>query len=470
MSRCRKNDYYMQTFAKKIATVGIFAAALLSTVTFGQPTGTTPTRGLDLVLLLDRSPSANAKSLTKNGPRFVDRAAAVLLEKVSDLSSFRDVDFRLAATNFGGKCGIGFELKRIHRSEVPSIPAFERIKNTDFNCALEFAASIFKLPQDAQRHRAVVLVTDAEPHPAKGLQSLQARQAYFDARHIRELVRSLDASGAKIYVIAFQDSAEDAGMWKSLVSASSYQSIDSSTLEPAMREVTEDILRESRHSVVASVKSDQLIGRKEITAAKRQSFPIAQVIIIVSAILSSIIAIGLLRNVSGNSHDTLEMTADAVNSSQEIDLREVQELLVEAKKLADDNRISEADTKIDDAMRNYDETVKHQNEGREEALDSIYEAFFAIHKDDTEEDRDRVRQYVIEQVSTISTPEKARALGIHLGKRWSLNCSAFTDEFLLVLLGPRGLFTLEAISKLDSAELDTDIVNACGAALSLATA
>ncbi len=394
--------------------------------------------GLDLVLLLDRSPSVGSKSI--GGERFVDAAASSLLEKVVGLAQFRGSDVRLAEANFGGRLGARRSLSPIQKGAIPALLPYEQIPFTNFGHALRFAERELAGATPTGRRRAVVVITDGEPWPDRDWRASLDPAEYFDDPKrpdpIRGVVQRIASSGGSVYLLTFRDRRSDAALWRGLVGARNYRSISSAdAVGPETRKLTEDLLGDSETlSPVSTVQEASPLPISLPHGPTRSGAPAS--IRLGAATLAAILAALLLAFLAANPEWMWRRWRKPDDPlSQELEL---------AKQAIAQEDPKTAQEKVATALQLFDREEEQRKIENAAKLEDIYEIAFAAYQNDPEGGR----RFIIDQLGETSTDEKAKALARPLVNKWSREPSAFLEEAILVQAQPRGYLTLRAAQEL----------------------
>lgn len=213
---------------------GFIALCLLSSVmAYGQKT-TPKLAPLDVMLLIDNSPS-NARTDPKN---LRINAAKFLLDYLELSSQVIGVNCRAGVANFGGKLGDVVPLRPMQGGAVINALRPEKIPFTDFRPPFDYALKEFKARSfGIGNTMAVILFTDGTPELNAKLLSADEKKSYFKGEYVTDdklpslnrLLADLQEASVKLFVVAIGDSEEDAGLWKSLIPADHYRSINSTT-------------------------------------------------------------------------------------------------------------------------------------------------------------------------------------------------------------------------------------------------
>lgn len=249
---------------KAILAGGVALCLLSSATAYGQQT-TPKLAPLDVMLLIDNSPS-NARTDPKN---LRISAAKFLLDYLELSSQVVGVNCRAGVVNFGGKLGEVVSLRPVKGGEIIKALRPEKIPFTDFRPPLDYALGEFK-PRSfgVGNTMAVILFTDGTPELSGKLLSAHEKISYFKGEYItadpfpplNRLVAALQDSSVKLFVVAIGDSSEDAGLWKNLIPADHYRSINSTTnLAEVFHSFVTDLL-----GVLAAQKVDLQPGTPQI--------------------------------------------------------------------------------------------------------------------------------------------------------------------------------------------------------------
>ena len=223
--------------AKRLAALLIVLAILFSpgsvVVQGKQPsTGTKP---LDIILLLDSSPST--RTTDPNNLRI--SAARFLLDYLEATSQVLGVNYRAGVVNFGARIGETVPLRPLQGGVVRDALVAEEIPYTDFRPALDFALKEFRSRSFGTNNiMAVILFTDGNPQLTANPLSVQDKVHYFRGEKIEgdeiayrmdQLVSDMQDSNVTLFVVAVGDAGQDAELWQTLVPPKHYRSIDTTT-------------------------------------------------------------------------------------------------------------------------------------------------------------------------------------------------------------------------------------------------
>lgn len=188
-----------------------------------------PGRPLDVVLLIDSSPST--RTTDPEGDRY--RAAGFLVDYLAVLGDLAGVNHRIAVGNFGATVGQVVPLRLVHSYVDEGFIASEELVGTDFRPALEFASRELRPRDSEDRVPVVVLFTDGQPGTEDG-RSLQGEELeqYFTGgqppdlpwrgRTLPEIVLSLQSTGTEVFVIGINEDPVVAGLWSGILPSDHY--------------------------------------------------------------------------------------------------------------------------------------------------------------------------------------------------------------------------------------------------------
>lgn len=189
---------------------------------------------LDVMLLIGNSPS-NARTDPKN---LRISAAKFLLDYLEISSQVIGVNCRAGLANFGGRLGEVVPLRPVQGGAVINALRPEKIPFTDFRPPLDYALKEFKTRSfGVGNNMVVILFTNGTPELSGKLLLANEKISYFKGDYItnalfpplNRLVAVLQDSSVKLFVVAIGDSSEDADLWKTLIPADHYRSINSTT-------------------------------------------------------------------------------------------------------------------------------------------------------------------------------------------------------------------------------------------------
>ena len=136
---------------------------------------------LEVVVLLDRSPSANNRLL--GGEPFVDKLAREIRSQVVGFSELFGFDLFFGSANFGGILGKRCKLEMVGFPSLPCLPSRETIAFTDFRVPLAYSLRLFSEaspPRDERPvRRMVFVISDCEPQLTKDRMTESEKRFYF---------------------------------------------------------------------------------------------------------------------------------------------------------------------------------------------------------------------------------------------------------------------------------------------------
>lgn len=210
-------------------------AGLLASSARGEQRRAPRDLGLDVVLLLDSSPST--KTTDPQNHRVT--AAHFLLDYLEATSELLRVNHWAAFANFGGRIGAAVPLQLVGGGRVHEKLQAETIPYTDFRPALEFALRELRpVSTGTGRQAIVVLFTDGLPELDSGALKGPELARYFAGEplsgdsvglQLSRQVANLGELGGELFVVAVGGNQEAEAGWKSLIPASHYLALQTTT-------------------------------------------------------------------------------------------------------------------------------------------------------------------------------------------------------------------------------------------------
>lgn len=420
--------------APLVAALGVLLAYPL-TATEPPPEAS----GLDVLFLLDRSPSASSKSY--EGKAAVDWISASLREQVILLAEIFDIDIRIGAANFGGQLGHTYPLAPIEGHTAQTLPPLERLSFTDFRPPLEFALNQFP-ETSATDIRLVFLVTDAQAELKNNLEWNESQKRKYmlgDAGgtkgSVRHSLAKLQERRVQIVLLAVGDNG-DASLWNQVLPAGNYVAWDSfgTTFNAARR-----ILLESTQTLrYAPVLSEDEIGPPPpLPSSNNTPPPLADpadpevpapfhagtFVVLITVI---ILLLAMLRH--------LQHTTPAGQMAPPTEQVEVESLRQKALTFAGKHQTSEATAFFEKALDKAVALAREAQELSSRQISTLYRDILgSIHPGDTAGQR----EYLLEQLARDASPERARGVGPILLERWSTDKSLIASELFQFLNQPR---------------------------------
>jgi hypothetical protein len=414
---------------------------------------------LEVVLLLDRSPSANAKRVS--GRPLIEDRAQKLLKQLYSLCQFYGVELRYGAANFGGKLGDVRPLASVLSPADLVLPVQQQISYTDFRVALSFAlGSLQSKPEEGHSRRILFLLTDSEPWPPTSTLSPEEKNRYFGDEKdsqpgsLPALLRDLSKADIDFYVIALDDHNQDALNWRRLLPSNHYLSNRSHTnLDDAIRRLLLGFLDPScgQPAVVEAAQPD--IGTNLPDASPQSSAAsassglrrpwyeiiIALVGILLGAMLSRVFPYRRIDIAQGSAPSPITESGEP----QEPD--DVEGLRRRGRKMVsiDPGRAKEF---FEQAI---EQSEKIAQEGENFAAVQIPAIFREILTTVYREDLLAQREYIYQQAGIKSSAKRARGLAPVLVERWSVNPELLMEEFFALQHHARGDESLQALSEFE---------------------
>ncbi|MCX6031840.1 MAG: VWA domain-containing protein [Chloroflexi bacterium] len=190
---------------------------------FGQPP-TGDHNGLDLVILIDNSPSmitADSGNQRVNGARLI-------VDYLRADANMTGAFHRIGVANFGKEIGKQVSLTAPQDGIRNAIQP-ESLPSTDFVVPLRFARDEFRRAKsrDSGRSMAIILLTDGQPEPRDRELSEDELIEYFDPEQLDEgslaaVLRELQQSGVQIFVLGLGEAQENMNDWAKLIPRNQY--------------------------------------------------------------------------------------------------------------------------------------------------------------------------------------------------------------------------------------------------------
>lgn len=231
-----------------IIVISVFILFAFTDATTQAQEPTTEALPLDVILLIDSSPS-----MEKTDPDNLRISAArFLLDYLEATSEVLGLDYFAGLVNFGGQVSeTPIRLQSVGSLDRELVIA-EEIRYTDFRPALDKAFKYLK-PQGPASTKAVILFTDGHPQLTDNELSDKQKENYFlgtriandkkSPEQMKELVEKLREEEIQLFVVAVGDADEDADLWQALLSSKDhYRKIDNTTnLAAIYREFVADL-------------------------------------------------------------------------------------------------------------------------------------------------------------------------------------------------------------------------------------
>jgi hypothetical protein len=446
----------------KFAHAGLLLSSLLLPITplraYSQGKDSAPAT-LEVVLLLDRSPSANAKKTS--GRPFIEDRAQKLLSQLYSLCQFHGVDLRYGAANFGGTLGNVRPLADVSSYAELVLPARQQISFTDFRTALRFGLETLRQEPRATRSlRILFLLTDAEPWPASGILDSEGKVRYFGVTKagspasLAALTRDLDVAEIDFYVIALNDRPADELHWLSLLPTGHYLSNRvHRDLDDAIRLILLRLLgTECGQSTLAGTGP---LGIREVYSAAQRRPHIAlpelspsrlgrpwyEITIALAGMLFGLMLPRIVPHSIVTQSAPLSTTE--IESPPEND--DVEELRRRGRTVAptDPEKAREL------FERALEKTEQIAQEGEELAAAQIPAIFREILTTVFRENLLAQRRYIYQQAEIKSSRQRAKGLAPVLVERWSLHSKLMIEEFFALQHHARGDEILQALSEFE---------------------
>jgi len=411
--------------------------------------------GLAVIFLIDRSPSAGSR---QEGEEYlIDDLAGKLRDQVFGLAERYEVALYFGAINFGGHTGNPKPLARVEGHTFPVLPQREVISYTDFRPAFKYALEQFELHErlnDAAKS-IVVLITDSEPWPGTRLGE-DDKKEYFngDGRFqdsflpsVAGAISKIREAGGEIIVLAVQDHAGDAKLWRDHIPPENYISTrESSNPLAECRHLLTRIIEQARGETVTE-------GPRPTTARAAPSNPRRgegaafpdSTKLLVGLLASTVVNVYLLWVVAIQKKEIRARVSGYPES-----VGEVQELKEQAREaLAEENKekakefYEEALMKIVDRGREADQTTKNEISGLFSEM---------LHKlcGTVEEERRLITELLGKSPENdLREREKiAKGMATVVLQRWAKHPEFLLLEFDLFRTEPLGNFFLEGFSEI----------------------
>ncbi|MFY9824241.1 MAG: vWA domain-containing protein [Thermoanaerobaculia bacterium] len=192
---------------------------------------------MDIVLLLDRSPSMVARKY--NGEPAVTKLATSLLRQFAGAVDFYGLEVHIEAVDFGEKLGAKIVMDGKSGDQAPfsySVP----ISFTDFRPPLQYALSAFRRgkPCFVNRMCLVFMITDGEPWLQPRRMSEPEEKSYLSGEDLYtatnsvspvQAIRSLEAWGAEVNILAVGDRQREMLLWQRVLGHGRYIRVSEGT-------------------------------------------------------------------------------------------------------------------------------------------------------------------------------------------------------------------------------------------------
>lgn len=189
-----------------------FVALLI--VAFGVSTQTSvqPRHSIDLIILIDRSPSV------KNAATDIDSKLFELKEYLEDFAENHDSQITIAGANFGNKLGETVGFQDLREFDAANFLPDEEIPGTDFIEPIDHAIIQFS-GRPAGTSKAIILLTDGQPDSESNNVLLSDVQKNNQFNFIQT---SRETGGFEMLVLALSGVNDESPRWLSFLDEDSY--------------------------------------------------------------------------------------------------------------------------------------------------------------------------------------------------------------------------------------------------------